>query len=94
LFLSSSCSDDGGQVLLMSGMSNGAFADICSLRSAEDRIAHWNNVLKFAIFKKDHALFAIGGPWNAAMDGGDPSTDSSCLIQTAIRYIIKYWHDG
>uniref|UniRef100_A0ACD5X352 Uncharacterized protein n=1 Tax=Avena sativa TaxID=4498 RepID=A0ACD5X352_AVESA len=74
------------KVLLMSGMSNGAFADICSLRSAEDRIAHWNNVLKFAVFKKDHALVAIGGPWNAAMDGGDPSTDCSCLIQTAIRY--------
>ncbi|XP_047090309.1 protein SHORT ROOT IN SALT MEDIUM 1-like [Lolium rigidum] len=73
------------KVLLMSGMSNGAFADICSLRSAEDRIAHWNNVLKFAVFKKDHALVAIGGPWNAAMDGGDPSTDCSCLIQTAIR---------
>lgn len=74
------------KVLLMSGMSNGAFADICSLRSAEDRIAHWNNVLKFAVFKKDHALVSIGGPWNAAMDGGDPSTDCSCLIQTAIRY--------
>ncbi|CAM0872848.1 unnamed protein product [Alopecurus aequalis] len=74
------------KVLLMSGMSNGAFADICSLRSAEDRIAHWNNVLKFAVFKKDHALVVIGGPWNAAMDGGDPLTDCSCLIQSAIRY--------
>ena len=77
----------------MSGMSNGAFADITSLRSGEDRIAHWNNVLKFALFKKDHALVAIGGPWNAAMDGGDPLTDCSCLIQTAIRYIIGMMDD-
>jgi hypothetical protein len=74
----------------MSGMSNGAFADICSLRSVEDRIAHWNNVLKFAIFKKDNALLAIGDPWNEAIDGGDPSTGCSYLIQIAIRYVIKY----
>ncbi|VAH90098.1 unnamed protein product [Triticum turgidum subsp. durum] len=73
------------KVLLMSGMSNGAFADICSLRSAEERIAHWNNVLKFAVFKKDHALITIGGPWSAAIDGGDPLIDCSCLVRTAIR---------
>ncbi|KAF7049273.1 hypothetical protein CFC21_057840 [Triticum aestivum] len=73
------------KVLLMSGMSNGAFADICSLRSAEERLAHWNNVLKFAVFKKDHALITIGGPWSAAIDGGDPLIDSSCLVRTAIR---------
>ncbi|XBH56534.1 hypothetical protein VPH35_078335 [Triticum aestivum] len=73
------------KVLLMSGMSNGAFADICSLRSAEERLAHWNNVLKFAVFKKDHALTTIGGPWSAAIDGGDPLIDSSCLVRTAIR---------
>ncbi|XP_048571273.1 protein SHORT ROOT IN SALT MEDIUM 1 isoform X1 [Triticum urartu] len=73
------------KVLLMSGMSNGAFADICSLRSAEERIAHWNNVLKFAVFKKDHALITIGGPWSAAIDGGDPLIDCSCLVRTAVR---------
>lgn len=73
------------KVLLMSGMSNGAFTDICSLRSAEERIAHWNNVLKFAVFKKDHALIAIGGPWSATIDGGDPLIDCSCLMRTAIR---------
>ena len=83
-----SYSDERVQVLLMSGMSNGAFADICSLRSAEERIAHWNNVLKFAVFKKDHALITIGGPWSAAIDGGDPLIDSSCLVRTAIRYVI------
>lgn len=83
-----SYSDERVQVLLMSGMSNGAFADICSLRSAEERIAHWNNVLKFAVFKKDHALITIGGPWSAAIDGGDPLIDCSCLVRTAIRYVI------
>lgn len=72
----------------MSGMSKGAFADITSLRSTEERVVHLNNILKFALFKKDRSLFAIGGPWNAAIDGGDPSVDCSCLIQTAIRYAV------
>jgi hypothetical protein len=61
--LSYSCSDDGAQVLLMSGMGNRAFANVCSLRSTEDRIDQWNNALPFVVFKKD--------PWNAAY-GGDP----------------------
>jgi hypothetical protein len=76
----------------MSGMSKGAFADITSLRTTEERIVHMNNILKFAVFKKDRSLFAIGGPWNAVIDGGDPSVDCSCLIQTAIRYdLIKQY---
>lgn len=88
-----SYSDERVQVLLMSGMSNGAFTDICSLRSAEERIVHWNNVLKFAVFKKDHALITIGGPWSAAIDGGDPLIDCSCLVRTAIRYVIIQYTD-
>lgn len=72
----------------MSGMSKGAFADMTSLRSTEERIMHLNNILKFAVFKKDRSLFTIGGPWNAAIDGGDPSVDCSCLIRTAIRYAV------
>uniref|UniRef100_J3MF26 EF-hand domain-containing protein n=1 Tax=Oryza brachyantha TaxID=4533 RepID=J3MF26_ORYBR len=75
------------KVLLMSGMSNSAFADITSLRSTDERVVHLNNILKFAVFKRDRSLFAIGGPWNAAIDGGDPVVDSSCLIQTAIRHV-------
>ncbi|KAJ1259598.1 hypothetical protein BS78_10G168000 [Paspalum vaginatum] len=75
------------KVLLMSGMSKGAFADITSLRSTEERVVHLNNMLKFAVFKKDRSLFAFGGPWNAAIDGGDPSVDCSCLIRTAIRCV-------
>ncbi|VAI89760.1 unnamed protein product [Triticum turgidum subsp. durum] len=75
------------KVLLMSGMSNGAFADITSMRSTDERVVHLNNILKFAVFKKDRSLLAIGGPWNAALDGGDPLVDCSCLIRTAIRYV-------
>uniref|UniRef100_A0A0D9WR99 DBC1/CARP1 catalytically inactive NUDIX hydrolase domain-containing protein n=1 Tax=Leersia perrieri TaxID=77586 RepID=A0A0D9WR99_9ORYZ len=75
------------KVLLMSGMSNSAFADITSLRSTDERVVHLNNILKFAVFKRERSLFAIGGPWNAAIDGGDPSVDCSCLIQTAIRHV-------
>uniref|UniRef100_A0A0E0LCP7 EF-hand domain-containing protein n=1 Tax=Oryza punctata TaxID=4537 RepID=A0A0E0LCP7_ORYPU len=75
------------KVLLMSGMSNSAFADITSLRSTDERVVHLNNILKFAVFKRDRSLFAIGGPWSAAIDGGDPVVDSSCLIQTAIRHV-------
>ncbi|GJM98160.1 hypothetical protein PR202_ga15144 [Eleusine coracana subsp. coracana] len=75
------------KVILMSGMSKGAFADITSLRTTEERVVHMNNILKFAVFKKDRSLFAIGGPWNAAIDGGDPTVDCSCLIRTAIRYV-------
>uniref|UniRef100_A0A453SDM1 DBC1/CARP1 catalytically inactive NUDIX hydrolase domain-containing protein n=3 Tax=Aegilops tauschii subsp. strangulata TaxID=200361 RepID=A0A453SDM1_AEGTS len=73
----------------MSGMSNGAFADITSMRSTEERVVHLNNILKFAVFKKDRSLLAIGGPWNAALDGGDPLADCSCLIRTAISRYVK-----
>ncbi|KAL5220162.1 hypothetical protein ABZP36_024875 [Zizania latifolia] len=72
---------------LMSGMTNSAFADVTSLRSTEEQVVHLNNILKFAVFKRDRSLFAIGGPWNAVIDGGDPSLDCSCLIQTAIRHV-------
>ncbi|TVU07901.1 hypothetical protein EJB05_41277, partial [Eragrostis curvula] len=74
------------KVLLMSGMSRGAFADITSLKTTEERLVHMNNILKFAVFKKDRSLFAIGGAWDAVIDGGDPSVDCSCLIRTAIRH--------
>ncbi|AQK82538.1 ATP/GTP-binding protein family [Zea mays] len=80
------------KVLLMSGMSKGAFANITSLRSTEERVVHLNNILKFAVFKKDRSLFAIGGPWNADIDGGDPSADCSCLIRTAIRCVKETVH--
>jgi hypothetical protein len=72
----------------MSGMSKGAFADITSLRTTEERVLRMNNILKFSVLKKNHSLFAIGGPWNAAVDGGDPSLDCSCLIRTVIRYVL------
>jgi hypothetical protein len=57
--------------------------------------AHEHYILNFSVLKKDHSLFAIGGPWNAAFDGGDPSLDCSCLIRSAIRYVLikKYIMD-
>jgi hypothetical protein len=54
----------------MSGMSKGAFAEITLLRSTEEQVVH---------LKKDRSIFAIGGPWNASIDGRDPSTDCSFL---------------
>lgn len=72
----------------MSGISSEALEDICSDKSTEGRIIHFNNVLKFAVLKKDHSFMAIGGPWNAAIDGGNPLIDSSCLIQTASRCVL------
>ena len=69
----------------MSGISNKALEEICSEQSLADRILHFNNLLKFAILRKDHSFTAIGGPWNSALDGGDPSTDDTSLILTAKR---------
>jgi hypothetical protein len=69
----------------MSGMSKGVFVDITLLRTIEEWVLHMRNIVKFYVLKKGHSLFAIGGPWNAVVDGGDPSLDCSCLIGTAIR---------
>jgi hypothetical protein len=57
----------------MSGMSKGAFTNITLSRSVEERVVH---------LKKDRSIFAIGaigGPWNASIDGHDPSIDCSCI---------------
>jgi hypothetical protein len=51
-------------------------------------IAHEHYILRFSVLKNDHSLFAIGGPWNAAFDGGDPSLDCPCLIRSAIMYVL------
>lgn len=72
----------------MSGISSDALNELCLDKSADERIIHFNNILKFAILRKDRAFMAIGGPWNATVDGGDPSVDDSSLIQTAIRWIL------
>lgn len=71
----------------MSGISVEALEELYAEQNSEDRISHMNNLLKFAILRKDHSFTAIGGPWNATLDGGDPSTDNTSLVQTAKRYV-------
>jgi len=72
----------------MSGMSADTLNEMCSYNSSDERIVHFNNILRFAILKKDHSFMAIGGPWNATIDGGDPSVEDSALIRTACRYFF------
>ncbi|KAK1314638.1 hypothetical protein QJS10_CPA06g00457 [Acorus calamus] len=75
------------KVILMSGISNDALEELCNEKSTEGRIAHFNNLLRFAVIRKDRSFMTIGGPWNVAVDGGDPAVDGSCLIHTALRYV-------
>uniref|UniRef100_A0A7N0UJN5 EF-hand domain-containing protein n=1 Tax=Kalanchoe fedtschenkoi TaxID=63787 RepID=A0A7N0UJN5_KALFE len=71
------------QVLLMSGLSRSALEDLVS--ESDDRLVHICNILRFCMLRKDRALSAIGGPWDT-VDGGDPSTDDTSLVQTALRH--------
>ncbi|KAH9291489.1 hypothetical protein KI387_043319, partial [Taxus chinensis] len=72
------------KVILMSGISENAMAELISERIPEDKALHVHNVLRFAILRKDHTFFAAGGSWDSVVDGGDPATDESALIRTAI----------
>ncbi|PKA47389.1 hypothetical protein AXF42_Ash021758 [Apostasia shenzhenica] len=71
----------------MSGVSSDALDELCSDKSSSERLIHFNNILRFAILKKEHSFMAIGGKWKGAIDGGDPSADESTLIHTAKRYL-------
>ncbi|KAK2429180.1 protein SHORT ROOT IN SALT MEDIUM [Trifolium repens] len=73
------------KVILMNGLSRGAFEELSSDKLLDDRVPHICNFLRFAILKKDHSFMAVGGPWEPA-DGGDPSNDDNSLIRTALRY--------
>ncbi|XP_039136315.1 protein SHORT ROOT IN SALT MEDIUM 1 isoform X1 [Dioscorea cayenensis subsp. rotundata] len=75
------------KVILMSGVSSGALEGLCSEKTPVDRAIHMKNILKFAVLKKEQSFLAIGGPWSASIDGGDPSVDESSLIRTAIRCV-------
>lgn len=87
------------QVILMSGVSAEALNELCFGKDNDERPVHVNNILKFAIMKKDHSFLAIGGPSHMTSDG-DMQVDDSSLIQTAIRqatcefvlvwFIIRY----
>ncbi|XP_058104990.1 protein SHORT ROOT IN SALT MEDIUM 1-like [Magnolia sinica] len=70
----------------MSGISSHALEELCSDKSS-DRIPHLNIIPRFAILRKDCSFMAIGGPWNAAQDGGDPLVDDSSLVQSALRHV-------
>lgn len=74
------------KVILMSGLSVNALEELSSERTYEERIPHFCNMLRFSLIRKNNSLMAIGGPWEA-IDGGDPSTDDSSLIQTILRYL-------
>lgn len=73
------------QVILMSGVSNDTVDELCSDKTSDDKLIHFNNYLRFAILKKDHSFMAIGGQWKEALDGAELSADGSSLIQTAMR---------
>jgi hypothetical protein len=46
---------------------------------------HLSHTLKFLVGKEDRSdLVALGGPWSSSKDGGDPATDDSVLIRTAM----------
>lgn len=75
------------QVMLMSGLTAEAFAEIVSEKSMEDKPTHLHNLLKFVALRKDRsAIMAAGGIWDQDLDGGNPATDDSALIRTAIRF--------
>ena len=71
----------------MSGISKNALEELSSERSSDDRVAHFCNILRFAILKKGRSFMAIGGPWQSS-DGGDPSVDDGALVQTALRFVL------
>lgn len=83
------------QVILMSGISCEALNELCLEKDTDERIVHFNNILKFAVLKKDRSFLAIGGPSHVTLDG-DPQVNDSSLIQTAIRcgtfVLIHYVH--
>lgn len=46
---------------------------------------HVVNTLKFIVAKEDRSdLMCVGGFWSQSKDGGNPDTDESCLIRSAM----------
>lgn len=74
----------------MSGINHDALEELCSERNYSEHPPHMTNILKFAVLRKDHSFMAIGGKWQAEVDGGDPYTEDSSLIQTAKRYDVMF----
>ena len=76
------------QMILMSGLSKNALEDLSSEKCPDDRMPHICSILRFSVLKKDRSFMAIGGPWDDAVDGGDPSVDDSSLVQTIHRFVL------
>lgn len=68
----------------MSGISVEALQELCFGKDTDEKPVHVNNILKFAVMKKDRSFSAIGGPSHVSLDG-DLQVDDFSLIQTAIR---------
>lgn len=68
----------------MSGISTDALSQLVSEKGSGGKAIHVNSILRFALLREGRAFNAIGGSWDAGMDGGDPS-DGESLIRTAIR---------
>jgi len=75
------------KVMLMSGLTVGAFAKFLSEKTTElDKPFHLHNLLKFVALRKDRsAIMAAGGTWDPEVDGGDPAIDDTALIRAVIR---------
>lgn len=72
----------------MSGISTEALSQLVSEKSSGhpgEKVVHINSILRFAVLREGHAFNAIGGSWDAEMDGGDPSTGDLSLIRTVTR---------
>ena len=51
-----------------------------------DDLVHPSRALKFLVgLKEKREIMAIGGPWSPSLDGGNPESDPTTLINTAIR---------
>ena len=53
---------------------------------------HTVNLLKFLVAKEDRSdLMCIGGFWSKSKDGGNPDTDESSLIRTAMYVFFSFF---
>ena len=76
-------------MILMSGLSQNAAEELSSEKSYDDHIPHFCNIMRFAVLKKDHALMAIGGPWDTVDEGDPSSVDDSSLVRTVLRSVLS-----
>eukprot|EP00898_Chlorokybus_atmophyticus_P007829 jgi/Chlat1/8047/Chrsp73S00601 len=85
------------KVMLLTGVSNEALASISQEPAPGGSPLHIGGLLRFLTVrfepldpsdskaKRNPVIGAIGGSWSAELDGGDPATEQSALVRTAIR---------